>query len=95
VARFCEIGSEDPKGGGEPMSLSRTLRRHGGYFLKERRAGPKDYGICFLCGLGFTREGLIAHFRAFHPNQRQPGDDYDERNGTGGKGAVRNSEATQ
>ncbi len=76
------------------MSLLRTLRRLRGNLLTRGIDGPKDYGFCFICGSGFTREGLIAHFRAFHPNKRQPGDDYDERHGKGGKGAIRNCEVS-
>lgn len=68
------------------MSLSRTWRRRGGDFSGKARDGPKDHGFCFICGSGFTREGLVSHFEAFHPNERQPGDDYDERYGKGGKG---------
>jgi len=59
------------------MSLARSLRRRSGDFLTKRRNGLKDHGFCFLCGCGFTREGLIAHLRAFHPNERQPEDDND------------------
>jgi len=66
------------------MSLERTWRRRRGDLLLKGRDGPKDHGFCFICGYGFTREGLIAHFRAFHPRERQPGDDYDKANGTSG-----------
>jgi len=59
------------------MSLERTWRRRRGDFLTKERDGPKNHGFCFICGLGFTREGLIAHFRAFHPRARQPEDDND------------------
>jgi hypothetical protein len=76
------------------MSLSRTLRRHRGDNLLQGGGGSKDYGFCFICGSGFTREGLIKHFRAFHPNERQPGDDHDERHGKSGKGVVGNSEVS-
>lgn len=72
------------------MSLERTWRRRRGDTARNLKEGRKDYGFCILCWSGFAREGLIAHFRAFHPLERQPGDDYDERHGKSGKGAIGN-----